>query len=64
VECGVGSGGKFFDLNDLLKPMATIANLGDGNITFKSALPPCKGIAPHLSPLCMVFSCPSERGCD
>jgi hypothetical protein len=29
--------------------MAKIANLGDVNITFKPALPPCKGIAPHRS---------------
>jgi hypothetical protein len=40
--CGmrVSSGGNSFDLYDLLKPMAKIANLGDVNIAFKPVLPP------------------------
>src|SRR5215207_7989291 len=40
---------QFFDLNDLLKPMAKIANLGDVNIPFKPALPPCKRELRHFS---------------
>ena len=38
-----------YDLNDLITLMAKLANLGDVNITFKPALPPCKGTSAAVS---------------
>ena len=43
-------GRQFFGLNDLLKPMAKIANLGDVNITFKPDQQPGRQPAPRAEP--------------